>query len=144
MRRQHSPGPRGRRPARPRQGSAPTVPHLRRLRQRPPGGRGGLGSASRRCGAGCVRRGVQGCSSPCVLESTGAPWRGLPERQGPGKTVWCRFDPWRREGRLDRVKQRLLAHLNEAGELDWDLWWVDGTSIRAARCANGGRKGGGA
>ncbi|RMG06875.1 MAG: transposase, partial [Planctomycetota bacterium] len=38
---------------------------------------------------------------------TGAPWRGLPERQGPWKTVWRRFDPWRREGRLDRVKQRL-------------------------------------
>ncbi|RMG08933.1 MAG: transposase [Planctomycetota bacterium] len=73
---------------------------------------------------------------------TGAPWRGLPERCGPGKTVWRRFDPWRREGRLDRAKQRLLAHRNEAGELGWDLWCADGTSIRAARCASGGRKGG--
>lgn len=73
---------------------------------------------------------------------TGAPWRDLPERYGPWRTVWRRFDQWRREGHLDRVKQRLLAHLNEAGELDWDLWCVDGTSIRAARCASGGRKGG--
>lgn len=72
---------------------------------------------------------------------TGAPWRDLPrERYGPWQTVWRRFDHWRREGQLERVKQRLLAHLNEAGELDWDLWCVDGTSIRAARCAGGGGK----
>jgi transposase len=71
----------------------------------------------------------------------GAPWRDLPrERYGSWRTVWRRFDPWRREGRLDLVKQRLLARLNEAGELDWDLWCVDGTSIRAARCASGGGK----
>lgn len=73
---------------------------------------------------------------------TGAPWRDLPKHYGPWRTVWRRFDQWRREGRLDQVKQRLLAHLNEAGALDWDLWCVDGTSIRAARCASGGGKGG--
>jgi len=71
---------------------------------------------------------------------TGAPWRDLPKRYGPWKTVWRRFDQWRREGRLGQVKQRLLAHLNQIGVLDWDLWCVDGTSIRAARCASGGGK----
>lgn len=72
---------------------------------------------------------------------TGAPWRDLPrERYGPWQTVWRRFDKWSRDGRLDQVKHRLLAQLNEAGELDWDLWCVDGTSIRAARCASGGGK----
>lgn len=73
---------------------------------------------------------------------TGAPWRDLPrDRYGPWRTVWRRFDQWRREGLLEQAKQRLLAHLNEAGELDWDLWCVDGTSIRAARCAAGGKRG---
>lgn len=72
---------------------------------------------------------------------TGAPWRDMPrERYGPWQTVWRRFDEWRREGRLDQVKQRLLSELNEAGEIDWELWCVDGTSIRAARCASGGGK----
>jgi transposase len=59
---------------------------------------------------------------------TGAPWRDLPrERYGPWRTVWRRFDQWRREGRLEEIKQRLLAQLNEAGVVDWDLWCVDGT-----------------
>lgn len=72
---------------------------------------------------------------------TGAPWRDLPrERYGPWQTVWRRFDEWSRDGRLNQVKQRLLARLNEAGQVDWDLWCVDGTSIRAARCASGGGK----
>ena len=74
---------------------------------------------------------------------TGAPWRDLPrDRYGPWKTVWRKFDEWRREGRLDLVKRRLLLRLNQAGELDWDLWCVDGTSVRASRCAVGGGRGG--
>ncbi len=76
---------------------------------------------------------------------TGAPWRDLPcDRYGPWRTVWRRFDEWSREGRIERVKQRLLQHLNEAGELDWDLGCVDGTSVRASRAAVGGGKGGAA
>ena len=73
---------------------------------------------------------------------TGAPWRDLPDRYGPWRTVWRRFDQWRRQERLGRVKEGLLAHLNRVGELDWELWCVDGTSIRAARCASGAGKGG--
>ena len=39
--------------------------------------------------------------------------RDLPrERYGPGQTVWRRLDEWRREGRLDQVKQRLLSAIN--------------------------------
>ena len=75
------------------------------------------------------------------LLRTGAPWRDLPEeRYGPWSTVWKNFDLWRREGRLERVRERLLGVLNEAGEVDWELWCVDGTSIRASRCAAGGGK----
>lgn len=76
------------------------------------------------------------------LLRTGAPWRDLPERYGPWKTVWRRFQEWRRSGRLAEVKAALLGELNEQGRLDWDLWCVDGTSVRASRAAAGARKGG--
>ena len=73
------------------------------------------------------------------LLRTGAPWRDLPrERFGPWQTVWRRFDRWRREGTLERLKEVLLSRLNRSGELDWELWCVDGTSVRASRAAVGG------
>jgi transposase len=73
---------------------------------------------------------------------TGAPWRDLPDRYGPWTTVWHNFDAWRRDGVLERVKAALLRQLADAGELDWDLWCVDGSSVRASRVAAGARKGG--
>jgi len=50
------------------------------------------------------------------------------------------FHAWRRLGVLEKVKQALLQELDEAGRLDWDLWCVDGTSVRATRAAVGGSK----
>ena len=73
---------------------------------------------------------------------TGAPWRDLPARYGPWQTVWHRFNKWRREGVLAALREELLGVLDEQGELDWGLWCVDGTSIRASRSAAGARKGG--
>lgn len=75
---------------------------------------------------------------------TGAPWRDLPrERYGPWQTVMRTFHTWRRLGVLERVRQALLQDLEQAGRLDWDLWCVDGTSVRATRAAVGGSKRGG-
>src|SRR6266542_3112007 len=37
------------------------------------------------------------------LLRTGAPWRDLPERYGPGRTVARRFDRWRRAGIWERI-----------------------------------------
>lgn len=74
---------------------------------------------------------------------TGAPWRDLPrERYGPWQTVMRTFHTWRRVGVLEKVKQALLQDLDQAGRLDWDLWCVDGTCVRATRAAVGGSKGG--
>lgn len=73
---------------------------------------------------------------------TGAPWRDLPERYGPWQTVWHRFNKWREEGVLEAIREGLLEVLNDAGKLDWELWCVDGSSIRATRAATGARKGG--
>lgn len=71
---------------------------------------------------------------------TGAPWRDVPKRYGPWKTVWRNFTEWRQAGVLEEVKAALLGQLDSAGKLDWDLWCIDGTSIRATRAAAGARK----
>lgn len=74
-----------------------------------------------------------------ILRS-GAPWRDLPERYGNFKSVNHRFNRWRRDGTFDRVLKALQIRLDKHGKIDWDLWLVDGTSIRASRSAAGARK----
>jgi transposase len=71
---------------------------------------------------------------------TGAPWRDLPEGFGPWATAWDLFDKWNADGTLDRILSRLRSERIDAGEVDGELWCVDGTSVRAARCAAGGGK----
>jgi transposase len=71
---------------------------------------------------------------------TGSPWRDLPEEYGPWSTVWDLFDKWNSDGTLDDILCRLRAMKIDAGEIDQDLWCIDGTIIRAARCAAGGGK----
>ena len=71
---------------------------------------------------------------------TGAPWRDLPEVFGPWATAWDLFDTWNGDGTLDRILSRLRAYRVDAGEVDGELWCVDGTVVRAARCAAGGGK----
>ena len=71
---------------------------------------------------------------------TGSPWRDLPEQFGPWKTVYNHFDRWNSDGTIDQIKQRLLQRIINDDGLDTELWCVDGTVIRAARCAAGGGK----
>ena len=71
---------------------------------------------------------------------TGSPWRDLPEDFGSWKTVWRLFDQWNADGTLDEILSRLRARHIDAGEIDDELWCVDGTIVRAARCAGGGGK----
>jgi len=71
---------------------------------------------------------------------TDAPWRDLPDFYGPWETVYSRFRIWRQEGLLDRIVERLQRELDDAGEIDWELWCIDGTNVRAARCAAGAGK----
>lgn len=78
-----------------------------------------------------------------VLRS-GAPWRDLPERYGPWQTVYDRFRRWQREGLFDRILEQLQVRLDAEGRIDWDLWCVDGSSIRASKAAAGGGKKGAA
>ena len=72
---------------------------------------------------------------------TGAPWRDLPDWFGPWQTAYTRFSRWRDSGLLDRIVVKLQVMLADAGKIDWELWCVDGTSVRAARCAAGAQGG---
>jgi transposase len=68
---------------------------------------------------------------------TGAAWRDLPERFGPWQTVFDRFTRYRREGTFEAILKRLQLALDEEGLLDFELWLVDGSSVRASRAAAG-------
>lgn len=73
---------------------------------------------------------------------TGAPWRDLPGRYGPWQTVYHWFNAWRKDGTWDGILEALQVRLDGEGRIDWDLWCVDGSSIRASRAAAGaGQKG---
>jgi transposase len=70
---------------------------------------------------------------------TGCPWRDLPERFGPWQTVYDRFNRWSADGTLLGIAECLLAELDTEGKVDWDLWCIDGSVIRASRAAGGAR-----
>jgi len=74
---------------------------------------------------------------------TGAPWRDLPERFGPWQTVYDWFNRWRKDRTWDHLLEALQIRLDTEGRIDWDLWCVDGSNIRASRAAAGGGKKGG-
>ena len=103
---------------------------LRPLLPPPPAGRGRPRRDDRRVVEGIVWR-----------LATGAPWRDLPERFGPWKTVYSRFRRWQRAGVWERALAALLAQGDAAGDLDWALHFVDGTTVRAHQHAAGAKKG---
>ena len=67
---------------------------------------------------------------------TGSPWRDLHEALGPWQTAWRLFDQWNHDGTLTAILDRLRGQV----EIDDQLWCVDGTMIRAHKCAAGGGK----
>ncbi len=71
---------------------------------------------------------------------TGSPWRDLPERFGPWQTVYDHFSKWRKKGVYDRILESLHIRLDSDGAIDWDLWCIDGSSVRASRAAAGASK----
>jgi transposase len=72
---------------------------------------------------------------------TGAPWRDLPEDEfPPWETVYGLFNAWTSDGTLDKILNCLRANAIDAGNVDEELWCIDGTIVRAHRCAGGGGK----
>lgn len=72
--------------------------------------------------------------------ATGAAWRDLPERFGPWQSAYHHFNRWRKTGVFARVIEALQIRLDKEGLIDWDLWCVDGASVRASRAAAGATK----
>lgn len=71
---------------------------------------------------------------------TGAPWRDLPEHYGPWRTVYGYFRQWGADGTFDHILEALQIRLDRHGQIDWDLWCIDGSSVRATRAAAGASK----
>ena len=71
-----------------------------------------------------------------VLKS-GSPWRDMPERYGSWKSVYDRFRRWSADGTIDKMLDRLRYKLDKDGFIDWDVWCVDGSNIRAHPAAAG-------
>ena len=67
---------------------------------------------------------------------TGSPWRDLPHDFGPWQTVWRLFDQWNGDGTLDAILGELIGEV----QINEDLWCIDGTTVRAHKCAAGGGK----
>jgi transposase len=70
---------------------------------------------------------------------TGAPWRDLPERYGPWRTVYARFSRWQREGTWDRLLAHVQTKSDAVGEVVWEVS-IDSTTVRAHQHAAGARK----
>jgi len=66
---------------------------------------------------------------------TGTPWRDLPERFGPWKSVYNRFANWARRGHWARIFRELQFEVDETGSI------VDGSVVRAHQDASGGKGG---
>ena len=71
---------------------------------------------------------------------TGSPWRDVPVEFGTWKTYWRMFDTWNADGTLAEILHRIQERFVAAGAIDQELWCIDGTTVRAARCATGGGK----
>lgn len=66
---------------------------------------------------------------------TGLPWRDLPERFGPWKTVYNRFSNWARKGHWATIFKELQLEVDETGSI------LDGSVVRAHQDASGGKGG---
>jgi len=72
--------------------------------------------------------------------NSGAPWRDMPERYGRWQSIYDRYRRWTRKGLFDRILHRLHVQLDDDGRIDWSVFDVDGTNIRADRSAAGACK----
>lgn len=66
---------------------------------------------------------------------TGCPWRDLPERFGPWKSVYNRFYNWADRGAWLRIFEALQLDVDESGSI------IDASVVRAHQDASGGKGG---
>jgi transposase len=66
---------------------------------------------------------------------TGCPWRDLPERFGPWKSVYNRFYNWADRGAWAKIFEALQLDVDETGSI------IDASVVRAHQDASGGKGG---
>ena len=78
-------------------------------------------------------------SAILFILKTGLPWEHLPQELGwgSGMTAWRRLYSWQKKGVWQRIHETLLAHLQQADQIDWSRVIVDSSSVRAV---HGGKK----
>jgi len=69
-----------------------------------------------------------------------ARWSDLPKRYGKHGTVSSRFYRWRAAGLWDRIFEAVQAQVDAEGRLDWEVHYVDATTVRAHQHAAGAKK----
>jgi transposase len=77
----------------------------------------------------------------CYGYCAGAPWQDVPKRYGPWRTVASRFYRWQKAGVFQRLFDALKQQADAAGQLDWQIHFVDSTIVRAHQHAAGAKKG---
>ena len=75
------------------------------------------------------------------MRRTGAPWRDLPERYGPWRTVASRCYRWQQAGIWTQLFAAVQAQADAQGQLNWDPHSIAGTMIRAHQHAAGAKNG---
>jgi transposase len=81
----------------------------------------------------------QALSAILFVLKTGLAWELLPQELGwgSGMTAWRRLHAWQNKGVWTKVHAALLAHLQQADQIDWSRAIVDSSSVRAI---HGGKK----
>jgi transposase len=72
--------------------------------------------------------------------SDGGRWRNLPPEFGPWQTVYDRFRKWSQQGLWDRLLESLRARQQASGGIDFGLFAIDGSVVRAHAAAAGASK----
>ena len=82
------------------------------------------------------------------MQRNGAPypvpvrlWRGLPERNSPWRIVAIGFYRWGKLGPWEKLLAELHRQADAAGEVEQEVYAVNGTRVRAGQNAAGPRKG---
>jgi len=58
---------------------------------------------------------------------TGSRWQDLPREYGAPTTVWRLLKRWGEMGIWEHIWRAALAHLDQAGQLDWSMAFLDGS-----------------
>jgi Putative transposase of IS4/5 family (DUF4096)/Transposase DDE domain len=64
---------------------------------------------------------------------TGCRWQDLPREYGAQTTVWRRLKRWGEEGVWERVWRAAVAALDQHGQLDWSMAFLDGSFVPAKK-----------